>query len=152
LIEAWQGALAAEQQAVFGYSLLGPHLPIPDQAQAAASQAAHEQVRDAVSAAMLTVEINPVAPAADYPSLYPVHTSAQALALAPRLEDECGVAWRVLYLASALDPAAAVKADLPDVPARRREAQVGLTAAAVAAARWRKIAGVVPASRPFPGI
>ena len=151
-LEAWQAALSAEQQAVFGYGLLGPHLPSAEQPRAMAAQTAHEGVRDAIGAAMGAVGVTPVTPAADYPALYPVRSSAQALALTARLEDDCATAYRVLYLAAAIDPSAAARAKLPDAPSRRHEAQAGLTSAAVTAARWRKIADIVPASRAFPGI
>jgi hypothetical protein len=149
---AWQGALAAQQQAIFGYGLLGPYLPGSDQPRALAVQTTHEATRDSIVATMVALGIAPVSAAADYPALYPVTNSVQALALAARLEDDCATAWRVLYLAAAVTTADATQAKLPDAPARRREAQAGLTSAAVAAARWRKIDGVVPASRPFPGI
>jgi len=147
--DAWQAALAAQNQAIFGYGVLGPRLPGADQPRAAALQATHESARDAISAAMVQVGVTPGHAAADYPSLYPVGNSAQAHALAARLEDECAAAWRVLYAASAVD---AGHAKIPDPAARRREAQAGLSSSAVAAARWRKLAGAVPASRAFPGL
>jgi len=149
---AWQGALIAQHQAVFGYGLLGPHLSGADQPRALAAQAAHESFRDAISAAMAGAGLSPAHAAADYPSLYPVSNAAQAVALAARLEDDCATAWRVLYAATALDQAEAARAKIPDATSRRREAQAGLDASAVAAARWRKVAGAVPASRPFPGL
>lgn len=151
-IDAWQGALAAQQQAVFGFGLLGPHAPSGRQPDVLAAQTDHELIRDTITAAMVAAGVVPVHAKPDYPALYPVDTTTQALALAAHLEDACAVAWRVLYLASAVDSSAATKAGLPGAPARRTEAQHGLTAAAIAATRWRKIAGIVPASRPFPGI
>src|SRR6476469_7198489 len=50
LTTAWQGALAAEQQAAFGYALLGPHLPGDRQTTARSLQAVHEQLRDCAAA------------------------------------------------------------------------------------------------------
>ena len=148
--DAWRAALVAEYQAVFGYALLGPRLPEAEQGQALACQTAHEGTRDAVETAMAAVAVTPAPAAADYPALYPVTTATQALTLAARLEDDCAEAWRLLYLAAAVD---AVDAKgLPGPADRRREAQAALSASAVRAARWRKTAGVVPASRPFPGI
>ena len=149
---AWQGALVAQHQAVFGDGLLGPHLTGADQPRALAAQAAHESARDAISAAMVGAGVTPAHAAADYASLYPVNSAAQAVALAARLEDDCATAWRVLYAAAALSQADAAQAKIPDAVDRRREAQAGLNASAVAAARWRKLAGAVPASRPFPGL
>ena len=145
---AFQAALTAEYQAVFGYALLGPHLPEAEQGRALSCETAHEAIRDAALAAMAAASIKPDEPAADYPTLYPVGSASQAYALAARLEDDCAQAWRVLYLSVAVDGGSAP----PDATARRRDAQAALTSAAVRAARWRKIAGVVPASQPFPGI
>jgi len=146
--DAWQAALGAQQQAVFGYGLLGPHLSGTDQPRALAAQVAHETSRDAISMAMTQAGVAPANAAADYPGLYPVADAASALKLAARLEDDCASAWRVLYAAAASDS----PSDVPGATARRREAQAGLTAAAVTAARWRKIDKVVPASRAFPGL
>jgi len=148
LTDAWQAALAAQQQAVFGYGVLGPHLAGADKPRALAAQMSHEATRDSISDAMARSGITPGKAPADYPSLYPVNDSAAALKLAARLEDDCATAWRVLYATAATDSSHSTA----DALARRREAQAGLSAAAVAAARWRKIDKVVPASRAFPGL
>ena len=44
---AWQAALAAEHQAVFGYALLGPRLAPDELALAVYCSDAHEMLRDA---------------------------------------------------------------------------------------------------------
>ncbi|MCW2494797.1 DUF4439 domain-containing protein [Jatrophihabitans sp.] len=137
--DAWQAALAAEQQAVFGYSLLGPRLGTADQATARSSLAAHEALRDVVDAAMTAAGLVPGEPAADYPSLYPVSSASAARALAVRLEEDCAAAWRFAFR-------------LATVTTRRREAQTALTGSAVRATQWRRIAGVTPATTAFPGI
>lgn len=141
---AWQGALAAEHQAVFGYGLLGPQLAGSEQSLAVACSNAHERVRDDVEAAMTAAGLTPVAPQPDYPGLYPVAGAAAARRLAERLEDACAAAYRYLYEQSALPGGTD--------PARRGEAQTQLTASAVRAARWRLLVDPARATTAFPGI
>jgi hypothetical protein len=145
LEDAWQAALAAEDEAVFGYGLLGPQLSGADRDRAAADAGAHEALRDDTAAAIGAAGLTPVPPLADYPALYPVDDSAAALKLALRLEDGCAGAWRFLYLQAAGSTSARAGR-------LRGSAQAGLTASAVRGARWR--AQVTPAhpSTPFPGL
>jgi hypothetical protein len=138
LTAAWQGALAAEQQAAFGYTLLGPRLPAEQQARARSLQAVHEQLRDSTAATIAATGTAPAAPQGDYPDLY----AMAPLALAARLEDDCAAGWRYLY-------AAATQAAKGD--AARTQAQRLLTASAVRATRWRVIAGSPRAVTAFPG-
>ena len=143
---AWQSALAAEQQAVFGYALLGPRLTASaDVSRARACQDAHQQLQDATSAALVRAHLQPVAPLADYSSLYPVPDAHAARRLAVRLESDAANAWRYLYT-----QAAAVRPAQPDLAAQRAAirtlAQQALTACAVRAVQWRG----TPV--PFPGI
>lgn len=140
---AWQAALAAEHQAVFGYALLGPQLTGADQQLAVSCSNAHESLRDSTSAAIAAARLTPVPPQADYPALYPVPDAAAARALAVRLEDAGATAWRYLYLRAA---SAGTRAH-----ALRAAAQQQLTASAVRAARWRAIATPDHATTPFPG-
>jgi len=139
LTGAWQAALAAEHQAVFGYGLLGPRAG-DDAALAAADQDAHERLRDATSAALLATGLVPVAPAADYPALYPVGDQAAARRLALRLEDGCAAAWRFLFLQAA------------GRPSLRRVAQANLTASAVRGVRWRRLVDPRHPAPAFPGL
>lgn len=141
---AWQAALAAEHQAVFGYALLGPHLSGADQRLAVAFSDAHETLRDATEAAMATHRVAPVSPRADYPALYPVASRGAARALAIRLEGDCAAAWRYLYL-----QAASTTGALPH--ALRSSAQQALTASAVRAAQWRALVSPGHATQAFPG-
>jgi hypothetical protein len=138
IVAAWQGALAAEQQAAFGYALLGPHLGADRRNLARSCQAIHEQLRDDTADAIAAVGVYPGAPQGDYPQLYGV----ASLILAAQLEDDCAAAWRFFY--------AALAAGAPN-PRLRADAQRGLTASAVRATRWRMLGH---ASRPvvaFPG-
>lgn len=141
---AWQGALAAEQQAVFGYGLLGGQLSGPNRELALTCVTAHETLRDSTRAAVAAAGLTPEPPAADYPALYPVPGPGAARALAVRLEEACAAAWRYLYLAAASDPAAAGRS-------LREAAQQGLTESAVRATRWRLRTSPGRATRPFPG-
>ena len=141
VIDAWQAALAAEQQAAFGYALLGPRLPASQQQIARSAQAAHEATRDATAVAIAHSGTAPHAPAGDYPALYPRADAPRTLAA--DLEDDCAAAWRYLYA-----EAATVKTDT----ALRAEAQAALTASAVRATRWRKLSGAPRAVQPFPGV
>jgi hypothetical protein len=144
LTEAWQRALAAEQEAVFGYGVLGPHLAKGDLPLAYECVSAHEDLRDATVIALTAARQTPVSPQADYPSLYPVTDPASARRLAVRLEDDCATAWRYLYLQAA-------SARTSSAAALRRSAQGGLTASAVRAVRWRGRVNPAQASTPFPG-
>lgn len=145
LEDAWQAALAAEHEAVFGYALLGARLRGAQQQLAMTCSDGHEGLRNATTDALAGAGLVPVPPAADYPALYPVDGPAAARALAIRLEDGCATAWRYLYLqvASTSDERAGTL---------RRAAQAALSASAGRAARWRAIATPNDAFRPFPGI
>ncbi|HEY2299117.1 MAG TPA: DUF4439 domain-containing protein [Jatrophihabitans sp.] len=139
---AWQDALAAEQQAAFGYALVGPHLPGDRQDLARSYQALHEQLRDSTAAAIEAAGARPVAALGDYPALYGI----APLILAPQLEDDCAAAWRYFYsaLATAQRPP-------PAFAPLRRSAQRALTASALRATRWRLLTGARHAVVAFPG-
>ena len=145
-MQAWQDALAAEQRAVFGYGLLGAHLHgSPQLALAVTCSNEHEELRDETETSIATGGLTPVAPAADYPDLYPVTTEAQAATVAARIEDGCAAAWRYLY-------AAAASTTDSRSHALRTTAQTALTASAVRATRWRKITDPSHATVAFPGL
>jgi len=147
LESAWQAALAAEQQAVFGYGLVGPHLIAGvDVHRARADEGAHRALQTSVSAQLVAAGLTPVEPQADYPGLYPVANALAARRLAVRLEQDCATAWRYLY--------AALAEDRPTSPPTglRAAAQDNLTASAIRAVRWRTAAGVSPATVAFPGV
>ncbi len=139
LVEAWQAALAAEQQAAFGYGLLGPQLPDSHRELAGSCSSGHHALIVSTSSALARAGHAPLAPQVDYPALYPVHGSTAANALAVRLETDCAVAWRYLYALAAATAGT-------EATARRQDAQTALTASAVRAVRWRG------SSVAFPGI
>ncbi len=142
LVDAEQAALAAEQQAAFGYGLLGPRLAGADRVLARRCQAAHEDTRDRTATAIAATGHPPAAPQGDYPALYPQANRPRVLAA--QLEDDCAAAWRYLYLQAASAP--------PGPTALRRAAQQALTASAVRATEWRQRAGDPRPVVPFPGI
>ncbi len=142
---AWQAALAAEHQAVFGYDLLGPHLAAADRPLARAAQKRHAALRDGTAAAITAGHLTPVAAQVDYPALYPVADATAARRLAVRLEDDCAGAWRYLYLRAASTPG-------PTARSLRTAAQAGLTSSAVRAARWRAVLTPTHATVAFPGL
>jgi uncharacterized protein DUF4439 len=141
LTDAWQAALGAEQQAAFGYSVLGPRLAPGDQELARATQTAHEDVRDRTAEAIAATGVTPQAPLGDYPALYPL--AAKPRSLAAHLEDGCAAAWRYLYAVAAAQGSAV---------AVRTQAQAALTASAVRATRWRMLTNPASAVRAFPGL
>ncbi|MDT4944586.1 MAG: hypothetical protein QOH14_1319 [Pseudonocardiales bacterium] len=145
LDDAWQRALGAEHQAVFGYALLGAHLDTAaDADRARACQDQHATLRDHTAAAIIAAGQTPDPPHADYPALYPVRDAPAARSLAVRLEEDAAAAWRFLY---------AVAAAAPAPPAGlRAAAQQALTAGAVRATRWRVAAGAATPTVAFPGI
>ena len=98
LTDAWQGALRAEQQAAFGYALLGPRLPSAQQALARTCQASHESVRDRTADA-IAAPARPRAAGRRLPrALSRAHIPR---ALAAQLEDDCAAAWRYLFAQAA---------------------------------------------------
>ena len=138
---AWQAALAAEQQAAFGYTVLGPKLGTRDSTLARTCQAEHEQLRDDTAGAIAAAGATPRPPQGDYPALYPLAKDPRGLAAI--LEDDCAAAWRAFFAALAM----------PDGPAAlRREAQDRLTASALRATRWRVLAHAAHPVTAFPGI
>jgi hypothetical protein len=139
--DAWQAALAAEQQAAYGYPVLGPKLDAQDAKLARTCQADHEQLRDDTAAAIAAAGTTPWPPQGDYPALYPLAHDPRGLAAT--LEDDCAAAWRALYSATAT----------PDGPrAVRNQAQGQLTASALRAMQWRLRAGTANPAVAFPGI
>ena len=132
-------ALAAEHAAVWGYGVVGAALGPEARPVAAASEAAHRDVRDQL--VTLLADRNAETPRAEggYELPFPVLSAVDAAALAVVLEQGVEAAWvRVL-----------------DQAAERstREFAVGaLTAAEVRAVSWRSSAGQTPVTSAFPGL
>jgi hypothetical protein len=144
VISAWQAVLVAEWQAEFGYGLAGPWLTGSARESAAADQAAHAAITQLVSLEIRAAGVTPVVPHADYPALYPVGDEDSAMRVAITVEQDCAAAWRYLYSAASASSGTAARTT--------GRAQRNLVACATRATRWRLLAGVSPATVPFPGI
>jgi hypothetical protein len=135
--EALAAALAAEHAAIYAYGLIGAHLDGGAADQARSAEAAHRSRRD--SLILLLTGKGGTVPVASpaYALPFPVTDEASALRLAVEVEERTGAVWR---------------AALPATEgAQRSSALNGLTDTAVRATRWRRAAGVTPATVPFPG-
>ena len=132
-------ALAAEHAAVWGYGVVGAALGADSQAAAAASEAAHRDVRDQVVALLDSRDADVVDAKGGYALPFPVLSEVDAAALAVVLENGTATAWvRVL-----------------DQAAERstREFGVGvLGAAEIRAVSWRIAAGQTPVTTALPGL
>lgn len=135
--EALAATLAAEHAAIYAYGPIGVHLDGEAAEQARAAEAAHRSRRDGLI--LLLTEQGGTVPAAApaYALPFPVTDEASALRLAVQVEERTAAVWR---------------AALPTTEgAQRSRALDGLVDTAVRATRWRRAAGVSPATVPFPG-
>jgi Domain of unknown function (DUF4439) len=133
-LAALQHALAAEQAASYGYGVVGANLPqgSAEQGQATTDWVAHMRARDELAAMITAQGGQPVPAPVAYQLPAPVHSAAQARALAVTLEDRVAQA----YLAVVA---------LTDTALRVFGADQ-VTAAALRAESWRG------APVPFPGL
>ncbi|WP_329108403.1 ferritin-like domain-containing protein [Micromonospora sp. NBC_01699] len=130
-------ALAAEHAAIFAYGPIGVRLTGPQAADARAAEAAHRTRRDAL-VLLLTAGGGTAPPAsASYELPFPVTDPAAALRLAVEIEERTGAVWRAALATT--------------TGAERGRALDALTDCAVRATRWRRSAGVTPATVAFPG-
>jgi uncharacterized protein DUF4439 len=141
-VAALQGALAAENSAVYGYGVAGAHLAGARRAAAVRNWVSHENARDALTAMLAARGAQPVAAAAVYRLPFAVHNAAAAVALATVLEDRLSAAY--LGLVGLADPAL------------RAFGAQGTRTAALRATAWRgstlAFPGLdVPPPRPAPG-
>jgi hypothetical protein len=102
-IAALQGALAAENSAVYGYGVAGAHLTGTRRAAAVRNWVAHQNARDALTAMLAACGAQPAASAAAYTLPFGVHKPTAAVALATVLEDRVSAAY--LGLVGLADPA-----------------------------------------------
>ena len=101
VVSALQGALAAEDAAVFGYGVAGAHLSGSRQAAAEQDWTGHNQARDTLAAMITARGAVPVAAQAAYELPFRVHDAASAMQLAAYLED--GVTRAYLGLVAVTD-------------------------------------------------
>jgi hypothetical protein len=137
--ESVQQALGAEHAAVWVYGLVSAFLPANFDAPTLEGMTAHRSRRDATERLLAAAGQTPRPAEPAYVTPQSVNDQASALAVLVTAETDTGVAWRAVL-------------ERTDDPAVRTFALEGLTGAAVRAARWRKVAGVLPIAPPLPGV
>jgi Domain of unknown function (DUF4439) len=148
-VTAIQSAVAAELRAVFGYGMLGPRLAGPGSATLA--QGGEQAHRDLAAAGSQLAPVasatatDPATPGTLTLPLVPVD-DATARQLAIALESAGAAAWRYVLATLSGDP------DGADNATAWTFAVGALSASAVRAVQWRRIADPATASVAFPGI
>jgi hypothetical protein len=132
VVPALQGALAAENAAIFGYGAAGAHLTGSSLAAAEQDWTGHHEARDALAAMISRRGATPAAAQAFYQLPFRVHDAASARALAAHLEE--GVTSAYLGLVAVSDQGL------------RRFGALAMQAAARRAAFWRG------STEAFPGL
>ncbi|GAB7183115.1 ferritin-like domain-containing protein [Kitasatospora sp. Ki12] len=132
-VTALQNALGAEHAAVYGYGVVGAHLPEdPQRADARTAHAAHQAQRDGWQRLLTSLGVSPAPAAGGYQLPFPVGSPADAARLAAHLETRLTTVYADLVAA------------VP-VP-HRRAAALALRDCTLRAHRWGA------PGRPFPGI
>jgi len=137
-VDALQGALAAEQAAVWVYGLVSAFLPDSYDKAAVKGMSAHRDRRDATERLLAAAGITPNAPEPAYTTPKPVTDKDSAIAVVVVAEGDATVAWRAVL-------------DRADDPGVRQAALESLTEAAVRGTKWRKDAGTEPVVIAMPG-
>ncbi|MGD0703854.1 MAG: ferritin-like domain-containing protein [Trebonia sp.] len=86
-ISALEGALAAENAAVYGYGVVGAMLASGPRSRARTYWVAHQEARDTLEAMLVKLGATPVAASPAYQLPFAVTGEASAAALAAALED-----------------------------------------------------------------
>ncbi len=94
-IDALETALAGEQAASFGYTVVGAHLTA-EKARATADWIAHEKARDTLEQFLLARHTQPPPASVSYTLPHPVKTPSQARSLAIDLEQKVTAAYLAL--------------------------------------------------------
>jgi hypothetical protein len=137
--EAVQQALGAEHAAIWVYGLVSAFLPDSFGAAVTEGMTAHRARRDATERFLAGAGVVPRPAEPAYVPPKPVTDQASALAVLMVAEDDSAAAWRAVL----------ERTDNGDL---RKTALEALTAAAVRATRWRKLAGINPAAAALPGM
>ncbi|HZN18361.1 MAG TPA: ferritin-like domain-containing protein [Micromonosporaceae bacterium] len=130
-------ALAAEHAAIYGYGVAGAQLTGATQEAARQAEAAHRTRRDALLVRLTAdgASAPPAEPAYALP--FPVTGPVAAARLGVHLEERAAAVWRRALVAT--------------TGPTRRLALDALVDCAVRATRWRRVAGVSPATVALPG-
>lgn len=131
-------AVAVEHGVIYGYGLVSAHATPDVNDLVSRALAGHREVREEGIAALLARHVRPPVPAVGYQLPFAVATPTDAEKLAVRMEEDSAVAWRTVLERATAD-------------GDRQLAVTALTQAAVMAARWRGVLGVVPTTVAFPG-
>lgn len=131
-VEAAQAALAGEHACVYGYGVVGAHLP-DDAEPAHEALAAHRQSRDALAALIAEAGATPAAALSGYALPVPVTDEVSASALAATIEER--------LVALYVDVVAAADEDAADLKALAARAATDATARLV---RWGGQAAAFP--------
>ena len=127
-IAALQGALAAENAAVYGYGVVGAYLSGTDQAAAMKDWKLHQNARNTLSAMIMKLGASPEPASAAYELPFSVNEAASARRLAATIED--GVTRAYLAVVVVTDPTLrAFGALAMQEPAERAAAWSGMTVA-----------------------
>lgn len=136
---AVQRALATEHAAIWALGLVTAFLPAALSGAVAEAFTAHVARREATARLLRDRGATPVAAEPAYATPSVVTDQPTALALLVAAESDCAAAWR------------SVLEHTDDAPVREH-ALAALIEAAVRATRWRRTAGLSPATAPFPGV
>jgi hypothetical protein len=135
---ALEAALAGEHAAIFAYGTIGVRLDRDRAPAARAAEAAHRSRRDALLLRLTALGATPPPAQPSYALPFPVSSQSSALRLAVQVEERTAALWRAVLRET--------------TGADRRQALTALTDCAVRATRWRRAAGIAPATVAFPGV
>jgi hypothetical protein len=130
-------ALTAEYAAIFAYGPIGVRLTGAARKEARAAETAHRGRRDELVLLLASGGGEVPADQAGYALPFPVTDRPSALRLAVEVEERTAAFWRAALPATA--------------GAERARVLAALTDCALRATRWRRSAGVIPLTVPFPG-
>ncbi|MGB3440467.1 MAG: ferritin-like domain-containing protein [Actinophytocola sp.] len=136
--QATQDALSAEHAALWVYGLVSAFLPADYGTALQEASNAHRARRDATELLLSGAGQSPRSAEAAYVPPQPVTDQATAIAVLVVAETDVTVAWRAVL-------------ERTDDKTLRAAGLAGLTDAAVRATRWRRAAGLTPATPPLPG-
>lgn len=137
-VAALQGALAAEQAAVWTYGLVTAFLPAAYSDAVQHNAATHRVLRDTAERLLRDAGATPRPAAVAYQPPQPINDSRGAVALVIVTETDTTVAWRAVI-------------ERTDNARLRRIALDAMTGAAVRETAWRADAGRSPAAPALPG-
>lgn len=135
---ALQQALGTEYAAIWVCGLASAFAGGGVTPELAAAQTTHQARRDAVQRLLTDAGQTPALAQPAYVLPQPVNSQASALAMLAVAEADATVAWRAVL-------------ERTDDAGLRQTALTALTDSAVRETRWRRLAGISPASVPMPG-